>query len=245
MKLKTLINVVATGLACLGMILPADLMAAPPQTKSSPGRASLSGTTSAKKGSSKNTSKRSKIRVIDVELTKDGRLQGQVINAKKESVKEAVVSVRTAKQEIGRSLSTESGKFSIEKMPAGTFYIVAGSGHGVYRLWKNGKAPKSARNSIRIVSDRAVIRGQDGGTVLYDEDGTAYGQVRIVDNAGLTPLPQGAQFGATGGGMLDGLGVYDALLIAGILTAVTFGIINYNKNDDIENTVNALPNTTN
>lgn len=249
MKLKSFINAAATGLACLGMILPADLMAAPPQSKSKPGRASLSGTAaSAKPKSAKSEStrsKRAKVRIIDVELAKDGSLRGEVINAKKESVKDAVISVRTAKQEIGRSLSTESGKFSVKKMPSGTYYIVAGTGHGVFRFWKNGKAPKSALSSIRIVSDRAVIRGQNEGTVLYDEDGTAYGQVRIVDNGGLTPAPPGAFTGVGTPGMLDGLGLFDALLIAGVLTGAGFGIANYLKNEDIEDDVNAIANTPN
>lgn len=255
MKLKSFINAAATGLACLGMILPADLMAAPPQSKGKPGRASLSGTatstksSAAKSKSAKSESTRSKrarkVRIIDVELAKDGSLRGEVINAKKESVKDAVISVRTAKQEIGRSLSTESGKFSVKKMPSGTYYIVAGTGHGVYRFWKNGKAPKSARSSIRIVSDRAVIRGQNDGTVLYDEDGTAYGQVRIVDNGGLVPAPPGAFSGVGTPGMLDGLGLFDALLIAGVLTGAGFGIANYLKNEDIEDDVNAIANTPN
>ena len=254
MKLKSFINAAATGLACLGMILPADLMAAPPQSKGKPGRASLSGTaTSAKSSAAKSKSaksastrsKRAKVRIIDVQLAKDGSLRGEVINAKKESVKDAVISVRTAKQEIGRSLSTESGKFSVKKMPSGTYYIVAGTGHGVYRFWKNGKAPKSARSSIRIVSDRAVIRGQNEGTVLYDEDGTAYGQVRIVDNGGLTAAPPGAFAGGPAPGMLDVLGLFDALLIGGVLTGAGFGIANYLKNEDIEDDVNAIANTPN
>ena len=248
MKLKSFINAAATGLACLGMILPTDLMAAPPQSKGKPGRASLTGTPAAAKSKSASTrSKRAKkVRVIDVELAKDGSLRGEVINAKKESVKDAVISVRTAKQEIGRSLSVESGKFNVKKMPSGTYYIVAGTGHGVYRFWKNGKAPKSALSSIRIVSDRAVIRGQNAeGTVLYDEDGTAYGQVRIIDNGGLVPAPPGAFTGVGTPGMLDGLGLFDALLIAGVLTGAGFGIANYVKNEDIEDDVNAIANTPN
>ena len=106
-------------------------------------------------------------------------------------------------------------------------------------------APKSALSSIRIVSDRAVIRGQNEGTVLYDEDGTAYGQVRIVDNGGLTPAPPGAFTGVGTHVMLDGLGLFDALLIAGVLTGAGFGIANYLKNEDIEDDVNAIANTPN
>lgn len=240
MKLKPFINAAATGLACLGMLLPADLMAASPETNS--GRASLTGKSTSARPDSKSTQQKRR-RVIDVELTKDGQLEGQVINADKESVKDAVISVRTAKQEIGRSLSNESGQFSVKNMPSGTYYIVAGTGHGVYRLWKNGKAPKSARSSIRLVSDRAVIRGQGDGTVLYDEDGTAYGQVRIIDNGGLQQVPPGFTVGSTGGNMLDGLSLFDAAWIAGILTAATFGILNYNKNRDIEKSVNANANS--
>lgn len=239
MKLKSFFNVAATGLACLGLLAPVDLMAAGQQKDSSPPKSSAASKAGSK---SKRNEARQKIRIIDVELSKDGSLLGEVINAKKQPVKNAVVSVRTAKQELGRTLSGKSGDFNVKKLPTGTFYVVAGSSHGVYRLWKSGTAPKSAKKRIRFVSDRSVIRAQNGedGRVLYDEDGTAYGQVRIIDNGGLVPAPPGSGVGLVGGsGLLDGLGVFDAILIGGVITGATFGIINYNKNDDIESNQNA------
>ena len=243
MKLKSFLNVAATGLACLEMLLPTDVMAAGQEAKSKPSPSRVS----QKKDSSsearpKASSARRKVQIIDVELAKDGSLHGDIINARKQSVKDAVVSVRTAKQELGRALSDKDGAFSVQKLPTGTFYIVAGSSHGVYRLWKAGTAPKNAKKRIRFISDRAIIRAQNGteGRVLFDEDGTAYGQVRIVDNGGLVQAPPNAALGFNGGsGLLDGLGVFDAILIGGVITGATFGIINYNKNDDIESNQNA------
>jgi hypothetical protein len=243
MKLKIILKTATTGLACLGMLLPVDLMAAQPVSKArTADQSKLSGKTSV-------DIRRGKVRVIDVELDQAGNLRGKVINAEKESVKQAVISVRTAKKELGRSLSGATGEFTVTNVPAGTFYVVAGSGHGVYRLWKNGTAPRKALKQIRIISDRAVIRAQNDteGRVLYDEDGTAYGQVRIIDNGGLVGSPSMGAVGSYGGGagMLDSLGVIDALMVGGVLTGVGFGIANYAKNKDIEDDVNALPRTNN
>jgi hypothetical protein len=257
MKLKTTLKATITGLACLGMFLPADLMAAPPEAKSKPaGRASLTGKVTPGKTASTRSS-RAKTRIIDVELAKGNRLSGQVINAKKASVEKAVISVRTAKQEVGRSISNKSGGFTIEKVPTGTFYVVAGTGHGVYRLWKNGTAPKKALKRIKIVSDRTVIRAQNDGEVLYDEDGTAFGQVRVTDpdggafafspggDAGFAGGLTGAGIGMGGGSLIGGLGVFDALAIGGGLAGAGFGIHNYYENKDQDDAINRIANTTN
>lgn len=251
MKLKTYLKATVTGLACLGMFLPADLMAAPPEAKGkSTGRASLTGNvTSASAGKSR----RAKTRIVDVELAKGGTLNGQVINAKKDSINKAVISVRTAKQEVGRSLSDESGSFTIQKIPTGTFYVVAGTGHGVYRLWKNGTAPKKALKQIKIVSDRTVVRAQNDGEVLYDDDGTAFGQVRVADpDAGAFAFSPGgsggfagAGIGMGGGSLISGLGVFDALAIGGGIVGAGLGIANYVENQDQEDDINRLANSPN
>lgn len=259
MKLKTFLKATVTGLACLGMFLPADLMAAPPEAKGKPtGVASLSRKVTPAPTAASGKSQRAKTRIIDVELAKGGTLNGEVINGKKASVTKAVVSVRTAKEEVGRSLSNESGQFSVEKVPAGTFYIVAGTGHGVYRLWKNGTAPKKALRQIRIVSDRTVVRAQNDGEVLYDADGTAFGQVRVRDDDddegayAFSPSPGGGFAGGMsgagigmGGGMLSGLGIFDAVVVGGAITGVTLGVINHNNNEDLEDAIERSANSTN
>ena len=257
MKLKTFLKATLTGLACLGIFLPADLMAAPPEAKGKPtGVASLSGKVTPSSTAASGKSQRAKTRIIDVELAKGGTLNGEVINGKNATVTKAVVSVRTAKEEVGRSLSNESGQFSVEKVPAGTFYIVAGTGHGVYRLWKNGTAPKMALKQIRIVSDRTVVRAQNDGEVLYDDDGTAFGQVRVADpDAGayaFSPGPGGGFAGGLsgagigmGGGMLSGLGIFDAVVVGGTITGVTLGVINHENNEDLEEAFERRANSTN
>jgi hypothetical protein len=253
MKLKTFLKATVTGLACLGMFLPADLMAAPPEVKGRPtGRASLSGKVTSTPTAVAGKSRRAKTRIVDVELGKGGTLNGQVINGKKASVKKAVISVRTAKQEVGRSLSDESGKFTIQKVPTGTFYVVAGTGHGVYRLWKNGTAPKKALKQIKIVSDRTVVRAQDG-ELLFDDDGTAFGQVRVVDpDAGAFAFSPGgpggfagAGVGMGGGSLISGLGVFDALAIGGGIAGAGLGIAAYVKNQDQDDDINRISNSTN
>ena len=174
--------------------------------------------------------------VRDLSLTKDGVLQGQVSDAKKAAAASVTVSIRQERKEVHRTKTDGEGRFEVKDLKPGTYYIVAGTGHGLYRVWASNIAPPKALKAARIISDETLIRGQnpDGG-ILYDENGVAYGQVRIVDNGGLVPVSPGGAFAAPSAGFLDSLGLYDVLLIGGVGAGIGLGIAALNEADDNKN----------
>ncbi len=180
--------------------------------------------------------------VRDLSLTKDGVLQGQVSDAKKEVAANVAVSIREERKEVHRTKTDDKGRFEVEGLKPGTYYIVAGTGHGLYRVWASDVAPPKALKAARIISDKTLIRGQnpDGG-ILYDENGVAYGQVRIVDNGGLVPVSPGGAFAASSSGFLDSLGLYDVLLLGGVGAGIGLGVAALNEADDNSNNNNPPP----
>ncbi len=214
MKLHHFLKSTVAALACAGTLLPANLVQA----------AEAAAKVQAKKPASI---------VRDLSLTKDGVLQGQVSNAKKAAAANVTVSVRKDRKEVHRTKTDDKGRFEVKGLKPGTYYVVAGTGHGLYRVWASTIAPPKALKSARIISDKTLIRGQnpDGG-ILYDENGVAYGQVRIVDNGGLVPVSPGGAFAAPSAGFLDSLGLYDVLLIGGVGAGIGLGIAALNDDDD-------------
>jgi hypothetical protein len=112
-------------------------------------------------------------------------------------------------------------------------------------------------SKIKVVSDRGVVRAQspDGqgssqqvpgpdGRILYDNNGVAYGQVRIVDQGGLVPVGAGAPVGVAGGGtFLSSLGVYDVALLGLSAGAIVVGAVALDRANDAEDAANAAANS--
>lgn len=222
MKFHRFVKGLVAGMACAGTLLPTDVVLADQSADES----------------RVEQSRRQKTMVMDVSLTKDGKLLGEVFDAAKQPVKEPMVSVRRERTEVARFKAAEDGTFETGELKPGLYYIVAGTGHGLYRVWSYHTAPPKSLKSVKIVSDESVLRaqnGQDGtapgaqglppGQIAYDESGTAFGQVRIVDNGGLAPLPPG--------GFLSNVGVFDATLIAAGVAGIAVGAVAIDKaNDD-------------
>ena len=94
-----------------------------------------------------------------------------------------------------------------------------------------------------MISDLSLLRGQDPNQVLYDQNGNAYGQVRIVDQGGLVPV--GPQFATApgGAGFFQSIGVFDTLVLGAGIAGITLGAIALDKADDAENKVDAISNS--
>lgn len=214
MKLHHFLKSSVAALACAGTLIPGSLV-------------------QAGEAASKAESRKPASIVRDLSLTSDGVLKGQVSNAKKTASAGVVVSIRHKRKEVHRTKTDDLGRFEVRGLKPGTYYIVAGTGHGLYRVWANTVAPPKALKAARIVSDRTVVRGngEPDGSILYDENGVAYGQVRIVDNGGLVPVSPGAAF-APSTGFLDSLGLYDVLILGGIGAGIGLGAAALADDDD-------------
>ncbi|MGZ0171293.1 MAG: carboxypeptidase-like regulatory domain-containing protein [Planctomycetales bacterium] len=221
MKLHHFLKSTVAALACAGTMIPGGLVQA--------GEAAV-----------KAQAKKPANIIRDLSLTKDGLLQGQVSNAKKAAATGVAVSIRKERKEVHRTKTDDKGRFEVRGLKPGIYYVVAGTGHGLYRVWASDIAPPKALKAARIISDKTLVRGQNpDGSILYDENGTAYGQVRIVDNGGLVPVSPGGAFAPPSAGFLDSLGLYDVLLIGGIGAGIGLGAAALNEADD--NNINNPP----
>lgn len=186
--------------------------------------------------------------VLDVELATDGALTGEVFNMKGEPVKNAVISVRLGRNEVAQARSNEDGTFKVKDLKPGVYHVVAGTGQGLYRVWSTKAAPPKAMAKVKIVSDRTVIRAQNAnpndstdGRILYDQNGTAYGQVRIVDEGGLVPVGVGTPVGVAGGGsFLSSLGLFDAAVLGVGIAGVTVGAIAIDRANEAKDKVDRI-----
>ena len=233
MKLKQIIIASLTGVACLGTLLT--------------GSASAEDTSQQTKPELKLKSKlNKKYTFLDVKLSRSGSLNGVVFNKQRQPVADALVLVRQAGKEVVRTRSGRRGEFEIKGLKNGNYHIIAGTGHGLFRVWSDKAAPPRAFKSVKIMSDKSVIRGQND-IIVDQETGETYGQVHIYDGGGLTPVQGGAPVGFTNGGGagLGALGILDVLTGAATITALGLAIDNYNTVQDVEDRQNRQQNTAN
>jgi hypothetical protein len=228
MRVHRFVTTTLVGLACIGTLLPASLVHAAPPRKSE--------------------NSRKDVMVLDIQMDADGVLRGEVFNAKKQPVGNAVVSVRASRKEVVRVRTTEKGNFEIRDLKPGVYYIIAGTGHGIYRVWAAKSAPPKSHKLVRIVSDRTLIRAQnlDGapaGTVRIDENGVAYGQVHVIDTGGLVPVGPNTVYAGTGAGFLDSVGVYDVLLLGAATAGIIIGVKALDQANDADDRIDNIVNT--
>lgn len=157
---------------------------------------------------------------IDVTMAKDGSLVGRVLNADQKGVAKATVSIRQGKTEVAQAITDADGRFEVANLKGGVYIIAASSGYGMFRLWTAKSAPPKSHDQVLLLSNAVVVRAQnpdDGGEVLYDENGQPYAQVHVVDNGEIATF-DGPPVGS------DGLSGLDIFTIA-LLTTATAGLV--------------------
>jgi len=135
MKDIGLLNGVIIGLATVGMLIPAPLLAAGP----------------------------AKPVVVDVALRDGGVLLGQVVDPQGAAKAGAAVSVRYEDRELVTTSADPDGYFAVKGLRGGVHQVATQEGHAVYRLWAPGTAPPAAQDGVLLVAGSDVTRGQWGG----------------------------------------------------------------------------------
>ena len=122
-------------LACIGMIVPQTIFAAP-----------------------KVAVQVSKAR--DVALNSSGDLSGAVLNATAKPVDGAKVVLSQNGKPVAQVISKKDGTFNLPQVKSGNYEIAVGEAKAPIRVWKSEAAPANAARKMALASEGA-IRGQD------------------------------------------------------------------------------------
>ena len=182
------------------------------------------------------TAANSPVQINDITLNAGGVLSGQVVDTQGKSLTNAPVVVKFGDKTIAKTKTNRHGRFLVKSLRGGVHQIVAGQGSSLCRFWTEKAAPPSARNSVVIVSDGSIVRGQGCAT----EPGCADEGCGAV--AGASGCMLGG--GAGGGGGMAGLGALGGTggalaLVAGV--AVVGGVLAVTADDDDDAQTPASP----
>ena len=106
-------------------------------------------------------------KIIDIELDRQGRLLGVLVdtNGKPEALKK--IQIRQGKKLLAETKTDRNGRFLVSKLRGGVYQIVSKDQAAVVRVWSNGTAPPKSKNAVLLVTGK-VARGQGfipGGTI--------------------------------------------------------------------------------
>lgn len=229
MNLGRKANSFIVGLACFGLLMQTTpSFAGPPvRAESASARAKLDDTPA-------KTAPKKVVQpaAIDVAMAKDGTISGRVLDADQNGVAKTEVSVRQGKMEVAKTVTDTDGRFEIANVKGGVYVIAANSGFGLFRFWTAKSAPPKAHEQVLLMSKAVVVRAQspnDGGEVLYDDNGQPYARVHVVDNEAAYPP---GQAGPPVGADLGCVDIFTVALLATAAAGLAVAIIALDDDDD-------------
>ena len=98
--------------------------------------------------------------IRDVQLTQQGKFQGQLLTPAGKSVSNAVVQLRFRGAPVAVAKTDINGRFEISGVRAGAHEVVTGAVHSPVRLWSYGAAPRGAKTGMVVALSETVVRGQ-------------------------------------------------------------------------------------
>lgn len=217
MNLGRKTNSFIVGLASLGLLMQTTPTFAGPPAKAAANTANVKLDDAPANNTEKPAPKKPvQPAAIDVAMAKDGTVSGRVLDADQTGVAKTEVSIRQGKMEVAKTVTDADGRFEIANVKGGVYVVAANSGFGLFRFWTAKSAPPKAHEQVLLMSKAVVVRAQspnDGGEVLYDDNGQPYARVHVVDNGAAYPPGQaGPPVGAD-------LGCVDIFTIALLATA--------------------------
>lgn len=106
--------------------------------------------------------KKAPLQILDVSLGQKDELTGFVVDGQGKAVVQSRILVRLGKKTVTETATDAAGQFRVEGLRGGVYQIVHADGVSVFRVWKNGTAPRNARTNALIVASKQVVRGQGG-----------------------------------------------------------------------------------
>ena len=125
----------AAAVACIGLLLPPSVQAAPATAMKTQG---------------------------DIALREGGLLVGQVVDARGKALPKIDVAILQGEDEVVRSKTDKNGVFAAKGLRGGEYRVVTGGGQVAYRLWAPKTAPPAASHTALVVTGEPVVNGNLG-----------------------------------------------------------------------------------
>lgn len=109
--------------------------------------------------------------IRDVSLGEAGTLVGVVIDAQGVPSSGIVVECRRSDRVVARAKTDRLGRFQLRGLTGGVYQVTAGGGGNVFRLWRAGTSPPSAKAGVLIVCPSDFLRGQYTPGALFSSNG--------------------------------------------------------------------------
>jgi hypothetical protein len=162
MKLIQTVQRLLAGIACLGLLMPAQIMASGPLEPT--GQA---------------------IRTHDILLHGGNVLAGQVVDPQGQPCAAVPVSLQHQGYEVARVDTDENGYFAVRGVRTGVYTLQAASTVGSYRAWPATIAPPAANPGALLVTHAQVVRGQCEGACNCAGPCTGCGHAGVLGGGGL------------------------------------------------------------
>ena len=142
-------------ICCCGILHPALTFGQVPTTPATNAPAPIAVATPVPPASSAPT-----LKPVDVELTIDRSMVGQLVNHNGIGIASAPVEIWQKAQLIQTSMTDEEGRYRLASLDGGTYEINFGDRIQPARCWTSGTAPPNSIASLRSIADEEVVRAQ-------------------------------------------------------------------------------------
>lgn len=99
---------------------------------------------------------------IDVVLTNDGLLAGQLVDPAGNAIEGAAIWLHTPSAPPVKAMTNGRGQFAYRGVPGGVVVVQAGAEAKLTRVWARHTAPPKVQSGVLMVAKRDVLRGQIG-----------------------------------------------------------------------------------
>lgn len=154
MKSRDLWKSALAFLATAGTVLPGSLLTAGDAV-------ATAGSSPQAASKSHQTARKTSPLISDVSLGAKGELTGFILDAQGNAVTRSKVVVSRGRKVIAETSTNDAGHFRVAGLRGGMYQIAHADGVAVFRVWKNGTAPKSASQNALVVVGPRQVRGQN------------------------------------------------------------------------------------
>jgi hypothetical protein len=102
------------------------------------------------------------VTIVDVSLSQDNLLRGQLVNRDGASKSKATVILVSTRGPVAQTTTNDKGTFAFRVAKGGVYVLSDGETSTLVRAWTKQAAPPSAQPGILMVSDQGVARAAIG-----------------------------------------------------------------------------------